>query len=112
MLPSRSSFAARTSGEALFVALTGDVVVGFVSVWRPEPFIHFLVVEASVRRRGVGSALLVYAVDVLGTPVDLKCELHNLTAQMFYERHGWREVNRVETGDAPYIRYRFGSTPA
>lgn len=112
MLPSRTGFAERTAGEELFVALTGDAVVGFVSIWRPEPFIHFLVVEASVRRRGVGSALLEHAVDVLGTPVELKCELHNLTAQQFYERHGWREVDRIETGDAPYIHYRCGSATA
>lgn len=112
VLPSRTGFAERTTGEDIFVALTGSSVVGFVSIWRPEPFIHFLVVDRVARRCGVGSALLQHAVQVLGRPVELKCELHNLVAQKFYERHGWREADRVETGEAPYILYRLGSDDA
>jgi ribosomal protein S18 acetylase RimI-like enzyme len=106
--PVEANFSEQTSGEEIFVALIDGAVAGFVSVWRPEPFVHFLVVGETHRRCGVGSALLNHAVAVLGTPIDLKCEIHNRAVCAFYEQRGWREVERIEDGQAPYIRYRFG----
>ena len=42
-------------------------------------------------------------------PVDLKYQIRNRTARAFYERSGWQEVELVESGAAPHIRYRLAT---
>lgn len=52
-------FDEHTRGEALLVAQARDEgIVGFVSVWEPERFVHHLYVAGTRLREGIGAALL------------------------------------------------------
>ncbi len=108
---SRAGFADATTGEDVFVALApsgDDGVVGFVSLWRPEPFVHFLHVARDWRGRGVGRVLLDHALATLptGGTVDLKCLPDNSPALAFYRRLGWVQVG-ADSGARPhYVRLR------
>jgi len=105
-LYAREHFRRDTAGEEVWVAAAGRELAGVISVWRPQPFVHHLLVERAWRRRGIGSALLREALAGMRRPVDLKCRLDNLTAQRFYRRLGWIEVEREQRCATPYIRYR------
>ncbi len=105
---SRAGFADATTGEDVFVALgpSGEVV-GFVSLWRPEPFVHFLHVARDWRGRGVGRALLDHALaTVPAGPVDLKCLSDNRPALAFYRRLGWVQVGSDPGSRPHYVRLR------
>ena len=104
---SPAGFAAATAGEEVSVAtLPAGEVVGFVSLWRPEPFVHFLHVARDWRRRGVGEALLRHALTTVTGTVDLKCLPGNRGALAFYRRLGWTEVERDITDGLPHVRLR------
>lgn len=89
-----------TEGEAVFVAWAGDEVVGFVSIWEPDPFVHHLYVAATHRRYGIGRRLLASALASVAGHVRLKCEKRDTGALDFYLREGWRVVGASDP-DAP-----------
>jgi ribosomal protein S18 acetylase RimI-like enzyme len=105
---SPDGFGDAVMGEDVFVALaSGGEVVGFLSLWRPDPFVHFLHVASDWRRRGVGRALLAHALATLPAgPVDLKCLPDNRAALAFYRRLGWVEVGSDLDERPPYVRLR------
>ena len=110
---SRDGFPYAVAGEDVFVALAprGEVV-GFVSLWRPDPFVHFLHVASTWRGRGVGAALLEHALATLPAgPVDLKCLPDNRAALAFYRRLGWAEVGSDLDAEPPYVRLRLTRRP-
>ena len=99
--------AAETEGETLFVAEdeSGDVV-GFVSLYRPESFVHHLYVEPHLRNRGIGRALLDHAVAIgrrerqPQMPARQPCRARVLPPPRMGRGRGWDErIRRV--GDAP-----------
>jgi GNAT superfamily N-acetyltransferase len=79
--------------------------MGFISVWKPNLFIHHLYIARTHQRQGVGSALINEIQSTLGTPLLLKCGADNTKAQVFYESSGWTR-GAVDVGpDGPYINY-------
>jgi ribosomal protein S18 acetylase RimI-like enzyme len=82
----------------MYVAAQDGVVVGFCHCWR-RSFIKDLVVDAAVRRRGLGTALLTLALTDFArlgsTYVDLKTDVDNVTAQSLYQRLGFEIVERI-----------------
>jgi ribosomal protein S18 acetylase RimI-like enzyme len=108
-LYAREHFRRDTEGEEIWVAASGRELAGLVSVWRPQPFVHHLLVERAWRRQGIGTALLRDALAGLPRPVDLKCRIDNPAAQRFYRRLGWLEVERQRRCATPYIRYRLAT---
>lgn len=104
--PGEGDFAIQTRGEELHVARDEDLVCGFVSIWRPEPFVHSLVVAEDYRRCGIGTLLLRRVVSLLSTPIQLKCETQNVGACRFYEADGWLEVDRTESVSEAYVLYQ------
>ena len=101
-----SDFAEQVDGEELLVAHAGPEVVGFLSLWRPDAFVHFLHVAPAWRRRGVGRRLLAAARAEIDRPLELKCLTGNARALAFYRRLGWRAVKRERDPPAPYVRLR------
>ncbi|MFT4713444.1 MAG: GNAT superfamily N-acetyltransferase [Candidatus Azotimanducaceae bacterium] len=80
-------------------------LMGFISVWQPESFIHHLYIAQTHQRQGLGGALINEVRKQLGTPLHLKCGKDNTRAQVFYETSGWSRGS-VEVGpDGPYINY-------
>ena len=52
-----SDFDRDTEGEEIWVAMESDEVVGFISIWSPDGFIHHLFVSPDYRNTGAGSRL-------------------------------------------------------
>ncbi|MDQ9557763.1 GNAT family N-acetyltransferase, partial [Serratia marcescens] len=66
-------FDGATLGEAIWVAEDGGTLLGFVSVYREDNFIHNLYVDPHQPPRGVGSALLQAAQATFTATGSLKC---------------------------------------
>ncbi len=78
-----------TEGEVIFVAVIGNEVIGFASIWVEDKFIHNLFINKEYRKLGVGK-LLVDAVKLdYGTPLTLKWVKQNQNAVDFYKHNGW-----------------------
>jgi ribosomal protein S18 acetylase RimI-like enzyme len=101
-----TEFGEQVSGEDLLVAASGSEVVGFLSLWRPDAFVHFLHVARTWRRRGVGKRLLLAARNEVRRPLELKCLAANRAALTFYRHLGWRPTGTAEGTAAPYVRLR------
>lgn len=85
--------------EHLVVAFENNTPIAFLGV--NESMLEMLFVDADVRRRGIGSALLEYGVSELGIR-ELTVNEQNPAAVAFYEAHGFRTVDRLNT--APLLR--------
>ena len=75
-----------------FVAKAGAQVVGFCLVWTSS-FIKDIVVDAPMRRHGIGSALLTRAIEGMRArgreEIALKVDIYNANAQRLYQRFGF-----------------------
>ena len=88
-------FASHSAGEAIRVAKSSDGdILGFISVWPADDFIHMLYVEPSSQGHGVGTQLLQSLPDWPTRRYRLKCLVRNEKAKAFYERHGFRVIGR------------------
>jgi ribosomal protein S18 acetylase RimI-like enzyme len=101
-----TEFAEEVTGEDILVAASGSQVVGFLSLWRPDAFVHFLHVDRAWRRRGIGERLLATARNEVRRPLELKCLVANRAALSFYRRLGWQPTGTAEGTAAPYLRLR------
>jgi ribosomal protein S18 acetylase RimI-like enzyme len=101
---------AHTDGSHLLVAEQAGRVVGFLHYDRegPEPELHRIYVEPTLKRRGIGSALLreLHARLRPGAAYILMVVAANRAAVGFYERHGFVEAARVD--GVSYMHERMG----
>lgn len=95
-------------GEDIYAALIGEKIIGFVSVWRQDSFIHNLFVKKQFRRAGAGKALLEYAIKELGGKAFLKCVVENKDALRFYADGGWKKISSGESKDGVYFLMSYG----
>ncbi len=99
-----------TAGEELWVAegagARPGAIEGFVSIWRPDRFIHHLYVDPACHRRGIGRALLSRAIRQCEGQAELKCGEANRAAQSFYMAAGLRPAGWGWSPNGPWIRYR------
>lgn len=79
--------------EEVWLALMGDALVGILSLFRAENFIHCLYVAPEAQRLGVGSTLVTYLRRETGRPLTLKLDTPNSNAIAFYEATGWVRLN-------------------
>lgn len=85
-----TDFSIQTEGEIVHVAeIKGGRIVGFISVWEPDNFVHHLYVDEAFQRQGIGSALLDSIRAWLPFPHRLKCLEKNQPAIDFYQSEGW-----------------------
>ncbi|WDI41799.1 GNAT family N-acetyltransferase [Bremerella sp. P1] len=85
-----------TNGERVYVAVSQEgYLVGTLTVWQPEAFIHFLFVDSQYQGQGIGTQLLESLAPWLPFPWKLKCLATNHRALEFYRRRGWK---KLETG--------------
>lgn len=101
-------FATQTEGEIIHLAEDPEGrLLGFVSIWLPDSFVHHLYVAPEHQRRGVGTVLLESLPSWLPLPHTLKCLARNLPAIAFYQRHGWVEKDRGrdQLGDYLLMEY-------
>jgi ribosomal protein S18 acetylase RimI-like enzyme len=83
----------------VFVVTRSNSAVGICHTWTGA-FVKDVVVDPAHRSQGIGAALLTRALEVhaaAGRPsIDLKVDVHNLSAQSVYRRLGFTVVERVE----------------
>lgn len=92
-----------TQGEYILVALSDDKLIGFISVWLTDHFIHHLYVDESYHNCGVGTKLLNKVIEEIGLPLGLKCLEVNQKALEFYKRKGFVEKEKGISEDGAYI---------
>lgn len=99
-----SDFAAESEGERIFTCRNlQDRILGFISIWEPEAFIHHLYVDPIHKRRGVGSTLLESLDRWLPKPWRLKCVETNTSAYAFYCSQGWQMIDRGQGVHGTYL---------
>ena len=102
---SRKKFKSICVNEEIQVADAGGQVVGFVSIWPPEKFVHHLYVHPEFQNEGIAVALIGACIRRYGLPLSLKSLVANAGACRFYAKNSW--VVR-ETGygtDGAYNHY-------
>jgi GNAT superfamily N-acetyltransferase len=96
-------FDVATKGELILVAVHHRDIVGFVSIWGPDNFLHLLFVHPLFWRRGVGKTLLMSCDKYCsGTPT-LKCLKANDSARQFYLSQGWSVRHEADGPDGRYL---------
>ncbi|MHA1571239.1 MAG: GNAT family N-acetyltransferase, partial [Alphaproteobacteria bacterium] len=108
---SRDRFRSDTGGEEIWVAQADRQVVGFVTLWRPDPFIHYLLVHRDWRGRGIGVLLLDTLMASVDRSVVLKCRTDNTAARRFYLRNNWFEAGSGYQDGVTYIRFQKAQQP-
>lgn len=78
-----------TIDEEVLVATDDNRILGFISIYKPDNFIHLLFVDPQCTNRGIGKHLLTAALARTGRPAHLKCLSANHHAREFYRRNGW-----------------------
>lgn len=100
-----ADFDAQTKGEYILVARAYEKVIGFVSVWVADNFIHHLYVDEEFHNQHVGTKLLKSIYDKFGLPIRLKCEENNLKAICFYRQKGFEEKGSGQSEIGTYILF-------
>lgn len=88
-----------------FVLLVEDVneIIGFLSVYEPENFIHLLFVKPGHEGKGIGSRLVETLLRERKDIFSLKCLSQNRSACQFYKKHGFSVVSEEDDEhDGPY----------
>ncbi|MDE1715954.1 GNAT family N-acetyltransferase [Chromobacterium amazonense] len=94
----------QTAGEALWVAQdAGSELLGFVSLWEADYFIHHLHVAATQHRRGIGKMLLQALPRWEEQNHQLKCLRRNGNALAFYKACGFAIVGEGEGEEGSYL---------
>ena len=75
--------------EDVWLALLGDAIVGFLSLFRTENFIHCLYVDPDAQGLGVGRSLVAHLRRETRRALTLKLDTPNERAIAFYEKTGW-----------------------
>lgn len=97
-------FAGQTEGEVIHLAEDDDrEILGFISVWEAENFVHHLFVSPGHQRKGVGKALLEDLSSRRNGPFTLKCIAANGAALAFYRKQGWRAIGTGTTAEGRYL---------
>ncbi|GAA4435920.1 GNAT family N-acetyltransferase [Bremerella cremea] len=99
-----TDFGQATEGEKIFVAQAADgAIVGIVTIWEPDSFIHYLLVAGDRQRQGIGTCLLESLEAWLPLPWKLKCEVSNRRALAFYRTLGWTKIETGTGESGPYF---------
>jgi GNAT superfamily N-acetyltransferase len=100
-----SDFQKETKGEYILAAYADKMLVGFVSVWAADNFIHHLYVDENYQNQNIGTQLLKAVIDKFNLPLRLKCQEKNTRAVCFYKRKGFIEKERGYSETGPYILF-------
>jgi len=92
-----------TEGEQIYVVTVENKVVGFISVWEPDSFIHHLYIIPEYQNTGLGKLLLNYVINKLSMPISLKCLKLNIRGLSFYENSGWKAVDEGKDNLGEYV---------
>lgn len=95
-----------TEGEQIWIAVEGNDVLGFISIWTPDSFIHHLFVSPNKLANGAGTELLKIAKQQF-SQLSLKCLIANERATEFYRAKGFFIDSTVIDGLESYHLMKF-----
>lgn len=98
-------FEKEIQGEDVLVAIIDDIVIGFISIWKPNNFIHHLYVDQKHHNKGIGTQLLKATIQETKLPITLKCLEDNTKAVAFYRQKGFIETERGPSKNGDYILF-------
>ncbi|WP_281232568.1 GNAT family N-acetyltransferase [Flavobacterium gelatinilyticum] len=98
-------FDKQTQGEVILIAKINDTIVGFISVWMPNNFIHHLYIDNQYQGQNIGTELLKAVIQITQFPITLKCLQNNKKAVAFYRRKGFIEKSKGESPNGTYILF-------
>lgn len=104
------NLAEQSEGEMIIVAESERQILGFISVWEPERFIHHLYVHKEHQGIGIGRALVDEVAHRYPGDLSLKCVKLNHEAMGFYLNTGWREVSTGVGPDGEYALLKHKSS--
>lgn len=85
-----NDFRNEIEGELTLVAVFDGQIMGYISIWQPDWFIHHLYVDPIAHSHGVGTALISYLERVAAPHrISLKCQIANTGANGFYTALGF-----------------------
>ncbi len=90
-----ADFLRMTKSEEVYVAESRGAILGLMSFYRPQNFIHCLYIDPATQGFGIGSALVEAADHIAGGPLALKVDEANTRAREFYHRHGFRPGGEI-----------------
>ena len=99
------AFELSVEGEEVHVALFDEKIIGFISVWVVDNFIHHLYVHSDQQKKGIARALIQTCVARYGLPLRLKSVVANEQACTFYEYNKWLIKDIGEGPEGPYNLY-------
>lgn len=97
--------------EDVWLALAGEALLGILSLFAADNFIHCLYVDPDAQRLGVGRSLVAHLRKETGRPLTLKLDTPNAAAIAFYEATGWNRMTGpddfgVDAFGVSWARYR------
>ena len=95
-----------TEGEEVWLSEENGNIIGFISLWLPDNFIHNLFVHPNCQGRGIGKELLIKAEERLSRPIELKVRIDNQNACIFYKKHGYKKISTHENEPESYMLFR------
>lgn len=73
--------------ETIYIAYVEEKMMGFLTLYVPDQFIHLFFVDAKNQGAGIGSQLLNFLeTDLVDGIISLKCLVYNQTAIAFYQK--------------------------
>ena len=104
-------FYTQTAGEVIFLAENEDgKLLGFISGWEADSFLHHLFISPQHQRAGIGTLLLNSLFSWLPLPYRLKCVAKNESALAFYRKNGFIEIGRGSGDDGEYVLLELATT--
>jgi len=100
-----TDFDHETKGEFVLVALFNNKVVGFISLWLRGNFIHHFYIDDEYQQHKIGTKLLEEAIEIMNTPITLKCLEKNIKAIEFYKKRGFVAVDKGISDHGEYILF-------
>lgn len=97
--------------EDVWLAYAGETLVGILSLFVADNFIHCLYVDPDAQRLGVGRGLVAHLRKETGRALTLKLDTPNAAAIAFYEATGWTRMTGpddfgVDAFGVSWERYR------
>ena len=94
--------------EMVYLAEANGQMLGILSLYRPERFVHCLYVDLPAQGLGVGTALLAHAGKEARGPLSLKVDAPNTRALAFYKNLGFVEREAGEDHGTRWLMLRQG----
>ena len=102
-LESTKTLSEDSKDEELWIAIDDlGEILGFVSYYPPDNFLHHFYVRPDSRLNKVGTRILKYLQGEYGLCMKLKCLVSNHGALAFYKRIGFETCDAGQSNDCSY----------